>query len=254
MWQIGAEGGMWDRPVRMNRLVLTPAERADVIVDFRGFEGRTLILHNMTPAPPVSTPAPPLPTVMQIRVGTSMTHRGPRDIPRHLPGQAAQLRRLDATKYITLNEEEAETAGWWLNLNAAHFGKAPEYPRAGTVEDWVFVNTTMDTHPMHTHLFTHQVIGRVPFDTEAYQKAHGGPDGVPGGINPAPFATGPMLPPTPDERGFKDTTKANPGYYTIVRARIELPSGVQAPQAYVYHCHIVEHEDNDMMQSFIVLP
>ena len=254
IWQIGAEGGMWDRPVRMNRLVLTSAERADVIVDFRGFEGRTLVLHNMTPAPPVSTPAPPLPTVMQIRVGTSVTHRGPRDIPRDLPGQAARLRRPNATKYITLNEIVPETAGWWLNLNAAHFGKAPEYPRVGTVEDWVFVNMTPDTHPMHTHLFNHQVIGRVPFDAEAYQKAHGGPDGVPGGINPAPFATGPMLPPTPDERGFKDTTKANPGYYTIVRAKVDLPTGVQAPQAYVYHCHIVEHEDNDMMQSFIVLP
>jgi spore coat protein A, manganese oxidase len=254
MWQIGAEGGMWDRPVRMNRLVFTSAERADVIVDFRGFEGRTLVLHNMTPAPPVSTPAPPLPTVMQIRVGTSVTQRGPRDIPRDLPGQAARLRRPNATKYITLNEIVPETAGWWLNLNAAHFGKAPEYPRVGTVEDWVFINMTPDTHPMHTHLFNHQVIGRVPFDAEAYQKAHGGPDGVPGGINPAAFATGPMLPPTPDERGFKDTTKANPGYYTIVRAKVELPTGVQAPQAYVYHCHIVEHEDNDMMQSFIVLP
>ncbi len=254
IWQIGAEGGMWDRPVRMSRLVLTPAERADVIVDFRGFEGRSLIARNMTPVAPVSTPAPPLPTVMQIRVGSSVTHRGPRQIPRDLPGQAARLRRPDATKYITLNEIDAETAGWWLNLNAAHFGKAPEYPRAGTVEDWVFVNMTPDTHPMHTHLFNHQVIGRVPFNAAAYQKAHGGPDGVPGGINPAPFATGPMLPPTPDERGFKDTTKANPGYYTIVRAKVELPSGVQAPQAYVYHCHIVEHEDNDMMQSFIVLP
>ena len=225
MWQIGAEGGMWDRPVRMNRLVLTSAERADVIVDFRGFEGRALVLHNMTPAPPVSTPAPPLPTVMQIRVGMSVTHRGPRDIPRELPGQAARLRRPNATKYITLNEIVPETAGWWLNLNAAHFGKAPEYPRVGTVEDWVFINMTPDTHPMHTHLFNHQVIGRVPFDAQAYQKAHGGPDGVPGGIDPAPFATGPMLPPTPDERGFKDTTKANPGYYTIVRAKVELPTG-----------------------------
>ena len=253
MWQIGAEGGMWDRPVPMSRLVLTPAERADVIVDFRGLAGRSLLVQNSTPAPPVSTPAPPLPTVMQIRVGTSVTRKGPRDVPCELPGQRANLRRPDVTRYITLNEIEPETAGWWLNLNAAHFGKAPEHPRAGTVEDWVFVNMTGDTHPMHTHLFTHQVIGRVPFDEEGYEKAYGGPDGVPGGIDPAPFATGPMLPPTPDERGFKDTTKANPGYYTIVRASVELPRHVQAPQSYVYHCHIVEHEDNDMMQSFIVV-
>ena len=120
------------------------------------------------------------------------------------------------------------------------------------MEDWVFVNMTPDTHPMHTHLFSHQVIGRVPFDVAGYQAAYGRANGVPGGINPASFATGPMLPPTPDERGYKETTKANPGYYTIVRGKIELPTGVTGPQSYVHHCHIVEHEDNDMMQGFIV--
>ena len=70
---------------------------------------------------------------MQIRVGTSVTHRGPRHVPHGLPGQAARLPRPDVTRYITLNEQEPEKEGWWLNLNAAHFGKAPEYPRAGTV-------------------------------------------------------------------------------------------------------------------------
>jgi mannose-6-phosphate isomerase-like protein (cupin superfamily) len=52
--------------------------------------------------------------------------------------------------------------------------------------------------------------------------------------------------------GFKDTVKANPGYFTTIRARYELPTGVTAPQRYVYHCHIVEHEDNDMMRPFTV--
>ena len=56
------------------------------------------------------------------------------------------------------------------------------------------------------------------------------------------------------ERGFKDTTKANPGYFTTIRARFDLPAGVTAPQTYVHHCHIVEHEDNDMMLPFIVEP
>jgi spore coat protein A len=73
-------------------------------------------------------------------------------------------------------------------------------------------------------------------------------------IDPTPFATGPMLPPDPTERGFKDTVKANPGYFTTIRARYELPHGVTAPQTYVYHCHIVEHEDNDMMRAFTVNP
>jgi len=111
---------------------------------------------------------------------------------------------------------------------------------------------TGDTHPMHTHLVTHQVIGRTPFDADAFADAYGGPNGVPGGIDPTPFATGPMVPPDPTERGFKDTTKVNPGFFTTIRARFELPSGVSGPQRYVHHCHIVEHEDNDMMRPFIV--
>src|SRR5512133_2260314 len=80
-WQIGAEGGMWDRPVHVDKLVLAPAERADVIVDFSGLAGQTVLLRNNKPSPPVATPAPALPAVMQVRVGTSVTRRGPTRIP-----------------------------------------------------------------------------------------------------------------------------------------------------------------------------
>ena len=62
-----------------------------------------------------------------------------------------------------------------------------------------------------------------------------------------------MIPPDPTERGFKDTTKANPGEFTIIRAKFDLPAGVNPPQSYVHHCHIVEHEDNDMMRPFEVI-
>lgn len=55
-------------------------------------------------------------------------------------------------------------------------------------------------------------------------------------------------------QSYKDTVKANPGYFTTIRAKFDLPSGVSAPQAYVHHCHIVEHEDNDMMRPFVVRP
>ena len=256
MWQIGAEGGLFDVPVPVRELVLASAERADVLVDFRGLDGRTLELRNHTPAAPVSTPAPALGPVMQSRVGTSVTHRGPRKVPDSLPGQRASLHHPVRTRYITLNEIAPETAGWYLNLNAMDFEQSPvtETPKAGTVEDWVWVNMTGDTHPMHVHLVTFQVVGRTPYDAAAYQKKYGGPSGVPGGISPEPFATGPMEPPTPDERGFKDTVKANPGYFTTIRAKFDLPRGVTGPQSYVHHCHIVEHEDNEMMRPFTVVP
>ena len=256
MWQIGAAGGLWDKPVRVRSLVLAPAERADVLIDFSRFAGAKLPVKNLKPPKPVSTPAPPLPHVMQIRVGKRVSESGPTRIPMSLPGRVANVPGPVAkTRYITLNEIAAETNNWVLLLNAADFEEPPtETPRVGTVEDWVYVNLTGDTHPMHIHLVTFQVVGRTPFDADAYQAAYGGPYGVPGGIDPTPFATGPMLPPDPTERGFKDTVKANPGYFTTVRAKYDLPIGVTTPQTYVYHCHILEHEDNDMMRPFTVTP
>jgi spore coat protein A len=256
LWQIGAEGGMWDQPVPMKELVLAPAERADVLVDFSKFPGARLVVKNHNPRKPVSTPAPPLEQVMQIRVGTSVSQPGPRAIPSSLPGRKADLPEPIRTRYITLNEIDVDEPTWFLNLDGVHFDAPPvtETPKVGTVEDWVYVNLTADTHPMHTHLVTFQVVGRTPFYAAAYDEAYEpvGGGGVPGGIDPTPFATGPMEPPDPSERGFKDTVKANPGYFTTVRARYELPTGVTAPQTYVYHCHIVEHEDNDMMRPFTV--
>lgn len=256
VWQIGAEGGMFDQPVPMKELVMAPAERADVIVDFRRLAGQTMVIKNSKPPQPVATPAPPLNAVMQIRVGTTVTQPGPSAVPASLPGRKADLPDPDGTRFITLNEVAPGTANWFLNLNGTHFhgGTATETPGVGKVEDWVYINMTEDTHPMHVHLVTFQVIGRTPFDAEGYREAHGDPDGVPGEIDPTTFATGPMIPPDPEERGFKDTVKVNPGYFTTIRARFELPNGVTAPQTYVHHCHIVEHEDNDMMQPFTVEP
>ena len=228
LWQIGAEGGMLDMPVPVKQLVLAPAERADVLVDFSKFAGQTLVMKNHKPPKPVSTPAPSLTQVMQIRVGTTVSQPGPRSVPRRAcPAARPTCADPVATRYITLNEIDIDEATWFLNLNGVHFdeGPATETPKAGSVEDWVYVNLTGDTHPMHMHLVTFQVVGRTPFDVEAYEEAHEGPHGVPGGIDPAPYATGPMLPPGPEERGFKDTVKVNPGYFTTIRAKFELPTG-----------------------------
>lgn len=255
LWQIGAEGGMWDQPVPVNRLVLAPAERADVIVDFRHLAGQSLVVKNFPLPRPVISPAAPLPAVMQIRVGTTVTQPGPATVPASLPGRAADLPSPTVTRYITLNEVAPETAAWVVNLNGQPFGASPtETPSAGTVEDWVYINMTADTHPLHPHLVTHQVIGRTPLDVAAYAAAHGGPDGVPGGIDPTPFAIGALRPAEPAERGFKDTVKVDPGHFTTIRARFALPAAASAPQTFVHHCHIIEHEDNDMMRPFTVMP
>jgi spore coat protein A len=255
MWQIGADGGMWDQAVSVSRLVMAPAERADVLVDFSPLAGQTFQLRNTRPLPPVATPAPTLTQVMQVRVANIAPIS--QAIPSKLVGGTrAILPATNTRRFITLNEIDAETADWVLTMSGARFMDAAptETPKAGTIEDWYYINLTGDTHPMHTHLVTFQVLGRVPFDVESYMEAAGsGPLGVPGGIDPTPFATGPMLPADPTERGFKDTVKANPGYITIIRARFDLPLGAKAPQRYVHHCHIVEHEDNDMMRPYDVV-
>jgi spore coat protein A len=251
MWQIGAEGGMWAAPVPVKRIMLAPAERADVLVDFGPLAGKTFAMTNSNPPKPIVTPAPSLSQVMQFRVapGTRVKYTPPATL---LGGQDANLPTGSTRRFITLNEFAPETANWILTLNGVDFhGGVTETPSVGDVEDWYYINLTADTHPMHTHLFMHQVIGRYPLDVADYTAAApAAPDGV-GGIDPTPFM-GPLIPPSATERGFKDTTMANPGQVTHIRGKFDLPGGVTGPQQYVYHCHIVEHEDNDMMRPFTV--
>jgi spore coat protein A, manganese oxidase len=256
MWQIGAEGGLWDISVPVRQLVLAPAERADVLVDFSRLAGQTTVMTNGPLRSPVSNPAPQLPQVMQIRVAntTPITPTVPTTL---IGGRQASLPSPVRSRFVTLNEVGPETAEWKLTLNDHPFLDnlpATETPTVGSVEEWYYINLTEDTHPMHTHLVTFQVIRRFQFDAAAYAAAVGlGPNGgVPGGTDPTPFRTGPDIPADPTERGFKDTVKANPGQVTVIRAKFDLPSGVTPPQRYVHHCHIVEHEDNDMMVPYVV--
>lgn len=276
MYVIGSEGGFLPEgtaPVAVKHVVMSPAERYDVIVDFRRLAGTTVQMKNTAPPRPVATPAPALTQVMQITVKAAASTGAPLTLPKPSPGALGtnelpleDLRKRGAalagnvqTRAIVLNEVGPETPSWFLNLNAKRYDDpTTDIVDRDAVEDWVYVNTTADTHPMHTHLFTFQVMGRFPFDAKGYQASYGTPNGAaaPPDADPTPalrrFITGPMLPPAPEEMGWKDTVKANPGQLTVVRAKFSLPAGASGPQHYVYHCHIVEHEDNDMMRPFTV--
>ena len=152
-----------------------------------------------------------------------------------------------------------------------------ETPKLNTVEEWDIANTTVDAHPIHLHLVQFRVLNRQPFDADAYLRAFNpglpapsasdqGPWPVP---SADPFVTGPAVAPSPGERGWKDTVLTMPGTVT----RILVPFGGTAagltaaytgdpPGAstqrfvgdYVWHCHILEHEDNDMMLPYRVVP
>jgi spore coat protein A len=254
---IGSEGGMFDAPVQTSRILILPAERADVIVDFSGLAGRHLVLRNVKlPAGVVSPASPNLPLVMQFRVGTTVTSPGAATIPTSLPGSLPSLGAPERERHITLEEvldEEGEPE--MSMIDGLHFHEPAniEVP-AGDVEDWLLINVSADTHPIHLHLPQFQVVERRPFDVAGYQaaldeaRAVGDPN-----PDPAPFYTGGPLPAQTDDLGFKDTVSANPEAVTRVRSPFDLPTGVTGTQRYVFHCHILEHEDNDMMRPYEVL-
>jgi spore coat protein A, manganese oxidase len=129
---------------------------------------------------------------------------------------------------------------------------ATETPKVGTTEVWQISNLTGDTHPIHFHLVNVQIISRQPFDVGSY-------DGT-------PTFTGPPRPAEATESGWKETVRMNPGEVTTVIMRFTLPKvpfkvplspnpnlGVQGHE-YVWHCHILDHEEHDMMRPLVILP
>jgi len=198
--------------------------------------------------------------LMQIRVGTTVTNRGPRTIPSSLPGSMPALGAPSLTRNITLEEVEDPITGEpvYGSLNGRKFDDArgvQEQPKLGSTEDWRLVNTTEDTHPIHLHLVQFQIVDRTPFDVAGYvavRDAARATDPNAANPDPRPFFTGPAQAPDANERGWKDVVRTNPGQVTRIRAKWTLPSGVKAPQKFVFHCHILEHEDNSMMRPLQV--
>ncbi len=150
-----------------------------------------------------------------------------------------------------------------------------ELPTVGATEDWQFVNLTPLDHNKHVHLIQFLVIDRTPFDDDAYLAAWTAANGNPPfdhptlKLDPAPFFTGPPAGPTPEENGWKDTIFTPVDYVTRIRVRwaIQLPVPAQVPVGtntfpinpvfgigYIWHCHLVEHEDNEMMRPMTVIP
>ena len=148
-----------------------------------------------------------------------------------------------------------------------------DFIKAGTTEIWQWINLTIDAHPMHPHLVASQVVNRQQFDFltyttdwEAYLASGRNPLLKPD-INEYNATSGykyligdPILP-DPEEMGYKDTMKAPPGYVTRTIAKFKLPWTslldynwkTKSFGNWVYHCHILEHEENDMMRPFVVV-
>ncbi len=249
MAQIGVDGGFLKRPVVLDEILLAPAERADVIIDFRGFEGVTFTLTNSapTPFPDGDEPDENTGVVMQFRVTLPLSCRDRSRIPRKLPaGPFPRLRDVVRVRDLTLNEREDEMGRVisLLGIRDIHGRPLPlpwgdsttEMPRLGDVEIWRLINTTGDTHPIHPHLVRFLILDRQPFDVARLEAT--------GRL----VFTGPSVPAAENEQGLKDTVRANPGEVTRFIVRFG-----DFPGEFVWHCHILEHEDHEMMRRLEVV-
>lgn len=257
--QIAAEQGFF-MPVQRNSILLAPGERADVIVDFSRMSGN-VILRNNAPAPFPAGDAPDPETVgqiMQFRVAPPAVQHVPAVDGMSASREAApeaedRQRQAVVTRNMGLVEfTDAAGEPIKLLLNNRDFDSTPtDVLKLGTVEVWNLINTTGDTHPIHLHLFSFRVLSRRPFDADRYRSDWIGsrpPAAGPRPPSPEPYYTGPALPAESNERGRKDTVQAWPGYVTTILVPI-----AGYPGAYPWHCHILEHEDNDMMLQFEVV-
>jgi spore coat protein A len=247
--QIGSDGGLLPLPVSLSDLLIAPAERFDLVIDFSGWKGRYLVMTNDAPAPfPGGGEVVPQ-VVMQFRVASS---GGPDTsfVPLllNLPNLVDQ-RAAVKTRDLVLAEADHPVTGDPIigTLDNLRWDDPPtETPKAGTIEIWRLINTTGDWHPKHVHLVQFQILDRQPFDVDQYNNS--------GQL----VFTGPMELPLPNEiAARKDVVKAPAGYVTRIIAKFDLPTGTAVVPnhryRYIWHCHILEHEDNEMMRPYDVV-
>jgi spore coat protein A, manganese oxidase len=224
--QIGTDQGLLPAAVSLTILEISPGERADLVVDFSDYRGSQLILKSDAFV------------IMQFRVSetkvpdTSSLPNALRPVPRIPESQAVQTRLLTLDEYVNKAGNPV-----MLLLNASHW-KAPitEKPVLGSTEIWSLINPTNDTHPIHLHLVRFQILDRQPYEPWLFQTKR------------ELHFVGPSEPPDPNEAGWKDTVQAHSRMVT----RIIVPF-VGFSGRYVWHCHILEHEDNEMMRPYEVL-
>jgi bilirubin oxidase len=263
-WQIGADGGFLQAPVELSELLMAPAERADVIVDFSNVPaGTEVLLLNSGPDEPFGggtpgvdfAPADPKTTgqVMQFRVvpASSPDFSTPPERlilpPPSFLGPASNVRQVSVNELDSATVRVATHGRGTVVLDCGGdvFGPAAallgtlnpngsgnplrwmepvtERPRLDSTEIWEIHNFTEDAHSIHVHVVQFEVINRQAFG-------------------------GPVRPPERWETGRKDTVITFPGEVTRIKARFDLPG------LFTWHCHILEHEDNEMMRPYRVGP
>jgi len=248
--------------VQLPQLLMGLAERADVIVDFTNLPvGTEIFLINEGPDEPFAGGMPyeefepsDIATTGQVMKFTVVPLTGTdTSLPVNqltLPaftGLGPEIR----TRKVSLNEAVSEVLrdvgpreallgtvdDMGFPIPMMWMDPITENPGLGDTEVWEIYNFTADAHPIHLHEVQFQVVNRQPLMTDAE------------GMTMAPvMPAGPPVGPEPWETGYKDSVIAYPGQVTRIKAKFDLPG------QYVWHCHIVEHEDNEMMRPYRIGP
>lgn len=236
--QIGSDQGLLPSPVTLTGLVLAPAERADVIFDFSSYAGRNVLLRSADYE------------MMQFRVRSGSVQDGS-SLPEKLrPVDRISANHVFRTRLLTLDENlisipnadpllppERRWKSTKMLLNGTPWhAPVTERPMLDTTEIWEFVNLTEDSHPIHLHLVRFQLLDRRPFDVDHFKAER------------QLLFTAPAISARAEEAGWKDTIRADPGMVTRIAVLFEGFSG-----RYVWHCHVLEHADNEMMRPYEIV-
>ncbi|HRI58435.1 MAG TPA: multicopper oxidase domain-containing protein [Saprospiraceae bacterium] len=274
--QIGTDDGLLRNPVPLNNLLLGPGERADILIDFAVVGGNTPVtLYNYGPDEPFGGDPEGItdndldndltrPTAQLMRFNVTLplnpnvptTNFTPTSVLRPVieqlntpvsrkvvlfEGRDAYCRLRPQLGILDENSEINGSLMWDEEIT--------ENPDLNAVEYWDIYNTTADAHPMHLHLVSFQILDRTTFDgtvtfTETGDPMSGGTKQILSLNAPVTFLSGWNAP--DNEKGWKDTGVIPPGGVMRVAARFD------RPDKYVWHCHILSHEDHEMMRPFFV--
>lgn len=272
---IGSDGGYMPAPTVLTAVQLAPTERADILIDFSQLApGTKVILQNTSPL----TAFDPNTTGQVMQFTVKNTFACP---PCPLPPVLNTLPILTPNRpdrNMTMRVVPVVTGGIKLLLNGQAFhAPTSELPKIGSTEDWNLINQGGGAHAIHLHLIQYQVISRQTFDVARYNEDWEALNGAPPypldhptiELPVEPYLTGSPVAPEPYETGWKDTVRALGNMVTKIRVRWapqELPTGAVFPgqnkfpinpfvgPGYIWHCHMLEHEDNELMRPLEVVP
>ena len=231
--QIGTDLGLLHHPVDISSFTIEPAERYDLIIDFSKYKGQEIILQN--DAQPLT---PGMEEILKFVVDKELSCPDTSTIPKELmPAHSINPELATKERTMQLNSTE-DHYGRTMHLlnNRLWSDPATERPKEDSIEIWHLVNNFAFPHPIHLHLVHFEVLGRKPFTKDDFDEK--------GNYK---FDLKTLTPPLPYEKGPKDVVRAEPGQVTSIIAHFKEHSG-----DYVWHCHILEHEDNDMMRPLVV--